>query len=163
MTYIFPGIYPNDHPYQLNSATSVATAWLSASIANPFLFNILLWSICIKRDFIRGSRTYCNSVQALAYKVEGIRQLNEVISNGKEALTDEVILTIIRLASHEFVNFTEEKRKPFNSPLQRAGLLDTYGGLQIVPGHMDAIIKLVDLRGGIENLTLPGLAEALVL
>ena len=94
--------------------------------------------------------------------MEGIRQLNKVISNGKEGLSDEVILTLAGLATHEAVNFTEEKTKPFNSPLQRAGLLDNYGGLQMVPEHREAILRLVALRGGIENLTLSGLAEGMV-
>jgi hypothetical protein len=125
--------------------------------------NILLWSTCIKRDFIRGSNTYCNSAQALAYKVEGIRQLNKVISNGREALTDEVILAIAGLATHEIVNVTEEKIKPFNSPLQSAGFLDIYGGLQVVSEHRNAIIRLVGLRGGIENITLNGVAECMVM
>ena len=163
ITYVLPGIYPDDHPYQLDSVNSVAKAWLSACVANPFLFNILLWSTCIKRDFIRGSKTYCNSAQALAYKVDGIRQLNKVILNGRKALTDEVILAISGLATHEVVNFTEEKIKPFNSPLQSAGLLDAYGGMQIVPEHRNAVLRLVALRGGIENITLHGVAECMVM
>ena len=95
--------------------------------------------------------------------MEGIRQLQEVISNGRDVLTDEVILAIAGLACHEVVNFTKEKVKPFNSPLQRAGLLDTYGGMQVIPEHREAVLRLVALRGGIENITLPGLAEAMVM
>jgi hypothetical protein len=142
---------------------SVAKAWLSACLGNPSLFNVFMWSTCIKRNFIRGSKTYCDSSQALTYKVVGIQQLNKVISNGKRALTDEVILTIAGLAAHEAVKVTEEKIKPFSSPLQSAGLLDIYGGMQVVPEHRDTIYWLVALRGGIENLTLPGLAECMVM
>jgi hypothetical protein len=163
ITYVLPGILPNDDPYELNSINSVAKAWLSACVGNPFLFNVFMWSTCIKRNFIRGSRIYCNSTQALTYKVAGIQQLNKVISNGRKALTDEVILAIAGLAAHEVVNVTEEKIKPFSSSLQSAGLLNVYGGMQAVPEHRDAILWLVTLRGGIENLTLPGLAEDMVM
>jgi hypothetical protein len=162
-TYILPGIYPHDHPYQLDSGNSVGSAWFSAAVANRFLFNILLWAACVKRDVLRGSRTYCNSAQALLYKVDGMRQLNEVLSNGKKALTDEVILAIGGLASHEVVNVTEEKIKPFNSPLQSAGFLNTYGGLQMVSEHRNAVLRVIALRGGIDNLRINGLAECLVM
>jgi hypothetical protein len=76
---------------------------------------------------------------------------------------DEVILAIAGLASHEVVNVTEEKIKPFSSPLQSAGLLNTYGGLQMVPEHRNAVLRLITLRGGIENLRLNGLAECMVM
>jgi hypothetical protein len=163
ITYVLPGILPNDDPYELNSMNSVAKAWLSTCVGNPFLFNVLTWSTCIKRNFIHGSRIYCNSTQALTYKVAGIQQLNKVISNGRKVLTDEVILAIVGLAAHEVVNVTEDKIKPFSSPLQSAGLLDVYGGMQVVPEHRDAILRLVTMRGGIENLTLLGLAEGMVM
>lgn len=146
-----------------NSINSVAKAWLSACMGNPFLFDVFMWSTCIKRDFIRGSRAYCNSTQALTYKLAGIQQVNEVFSNERKALTDGVILAIAGLAAHEVVDFTEEKIKPFNSPLQSAGLLDIYGGMRVFPEHRDAILRFVALRGGIENLTLPGLAEGMVM
>jgi hypothetical protein len=162
ITYVLPGILPNDDPYELNSINSVTKAWLSACVENPFLFNIFMWSTCIKCSF-RGSRIYCSSAQALTYKVAGIQQLNKVISNGRKALTDEVILVIAGLAAHEAGNVTKEKIKPFSSPLQSAGLLDIYGGMQVVPEHRDTIHWLVALRGGIENLTLPGLAEGMVI
>jgi hypothetical protein len=92
-----------------------------------------------------------------------MRQLNEVLSNGKKALTDEVILAIGGLASHEVVNVTEEKIKPFNSPLQSAGFLNTYGGLQMVSEHRNAVLRVIALRGGIDNLRINGLAECLVM
>ncbi|KAE9374172.1 hypothetical protein N431DRAFT_283576, partial [Stipitochalara longipes BDJ] len=161
--YILPGIYPDDDPRQLSSVNTIAKAWVSTSVANPFLLNIFLWAICIKRNIIHGSNTDKNSAQALEYKVNGIRQLNEVISYGREALTDEVILGIAGLATHEIVNFTEERMKPFNSPLQKAGLLHTYGGLQMVPEHREALLRLIVLRGGIESLRLTGLTQALVI
>ena len=158
-----PEIYPDDNSNQASSINTIAKAWVSASVATPFLLNIILWSVCIKRDIIRGHRAYDKNVQGLSYKVEGIRQLNEVISNGNEAVTDEVILGIAGLATHEVVNFTGERTKPFNSPLQQAGLLHTYGGLQIVPEHREAFLKLISLRGGIESLKLTGLSEGMVM
>ena len=132
-------------------------------VSSPFLFSILLWSACMQRDFMQGSKIYCGSPQALSYKVTGIRQLSEVTSNGRKALTDEVILTIIGLAGREEMNVTGENMQPFNLPAQNVGGLNVYGGLQIVPEHLNLIIKLVALGGGIETLTLSELAKSLVL
>jgi hypothetical protein len=81
----------------------------------------------------------------------------------RPSLTDEVILTISGLAGHEVIKVTEEKRKPSNSPLQSARLLNIYGGMQVVPEYRNAILRRVALRVGIENLTLPGHVESMVM
>lgn len=57
---------------------------------------------------------------------------------------------------------TEEKRKPFNSPLKTTQWLNVYGNIEYVPEHMKAVMDLVNLRGGIEEIKLRGLAETIV-
>jgi hypothetical protein len=87
--------------------------------------------------------------------------LPDVLANEINALSDEVILAISLLASHEIEakNITENKINPFNSPLQHVQWLDFYGIVESVPEHKNAALEIVKLRGGPENLKLPGLAE----
>ncbi|KAE9374855.1 hypothetical protein N431DRAFT_405887 [Stipitochalara longipes BDJ] len=160
MNYVLPTLFPDDHPqHGASSVNSTSIAWFSAGIKNPFLFNVLLWSACCHRDFLRGSEIQYDSPQALSYKVNSIRLLNEVLSDGRKAITDEVILTVMGLAAHEILTVTQQNPKPFNSPLKDAGGMAFYSATKDVPEHMEAIKKLIALRGGLENLKLPGLAE----
>lgn len=92
-----------------------------------------------------------------------IRKLSKGITlNTAKAPSDEVILTILVLSSHELMSVTEEKRKPFNSPLKTTQWLNVYGNIEYVPEHMKAVMDLVNLRGGIEEIKLRGLAETIV-
>jgi hypothetical protein len=111
---------------------------------------------------MRHSKIYPDSPQALSHKLIVIQKLNEYISKNKNASRDEVILAILVLSSHETMNVTEEKRKPFNSPLKTAQWLNVYGNIQYVPEHMKAVLNLVNSRGGIENLKLHGLGETII-
>jgi hypothetical protein len=108
---------------------------------------------------MRWSKIYPNSPLALSHKLIVIQQINEIISTGGDASKDEVILAILILACHDVINFTEEKKKPFNSPLKKTAWLNIYGNLRQSPEHAKAVMELVALRGGIKSLNLPGLAE----
>jgi hypothetical protein len=145
-----------------NSSNAVARAWVSSSLKFPFLFHALLFAASIHRDFMRHSKIYPDSPQALSHKLIVIQKLNEYISKNKNASRDEVILAILVLSSHETMNVTEERRKPFNSPLKTAQWLNVYGNIVYVPEHMKAVLNLVNSRGGIENLKLHGLGETIV-
>jgi hypothetical protein len=112
---------------------------------------------------MRCSQIYPNSPQAISHKLVVIKKLNEVIGDGSEfSSSDEVILAILILASHEILKVTEEDRKPFNSPLKRAQWLNIYGNIKYVPEHRKAVLDLLNQRGGLEALKLPGLAETIV-
>ena len=63
------------------------------------------------------------------------------------------------LATHDITNVAEEKKMPFNSPLKKAQWLNFYGKTNEVPEHVKAITDIIDLRGGIKTLKLPGLTE----
>jgi hypothetical protein len=78
------------------------------------------------------------------------------------ASRDEIILAILILASHETVDMSQSRNSPFDSPLRKAQWLNVYGNFQNVPEHMAAVVELLKLRGGVENLELYGLAEILV-
>ena len=162
MNYVVPELWPDEYPQSNPIARDlVSKAWLAAGIQKPYLFNLFLWSACCQRDFIRGLPIQHTSPQALAYKQECIRELNKILSDGTKAITDEVILTIAGLGTHEILPVIEQNPKPFNSPLQNAGGLRFFGATNYVKEHMDVLRKLVALRGGLEYLTLPVLAEAL--
>jgi hypothetical protein len=159
-----PRLCPDERP-ELginNGANSVSKAWFAASLKNPLLFHALAFAGLILMDFLRYHQIYPNSVRTLPHKLIAIQKLNEVFASGIDISTDEVILAILTLACHETLNVAEEKRSPFNSPLRRAQWRNVYGRMRYIPEHRKAVLDLLDLRGGLETLQMPGLAETIV-
>jgi hypothetical protein len=159
VTYKIPGLFPDDE--QTSGPNSVSIAWLGACQKLPLLFHALVLSSSIHLDIVRWSKFTGNSPTILSYKLTIFRLLGEIFREGNPA-RDEVILAILTLSSHEIMPLEEEKRNPFNSPLKSLQFLNIYGGIQFVPEHMKAVLDLITLKGGIENIGLPGLAECLV-
>ena len=159
ITYLLPGLVPDAENSTVNS---VSKAWFTTGLTYPLLFHALVFAGSIHLDFMRWNTIYPNSPTALSHKLMVIQQLNMILSNPKEAYKDEVILAILILASHEARDKSEDKARPFNSPLMAAQWLNVYGNIQYVPEHMKAVMDLIAARGGLENLKLHGLAETIV-
>jgi hypothetical protein len=96
---------------------------------------------------------------SLSHKLVVMREINQSLSDPNVAARDEVILAILILASHEIVNMAIGKESPFISPLRSAQWLNMYSAITYVPEHVKAILELVAIRGGLENIKLYGLAE----
>jgi hypothetical protein len=161
ITYKIPGLFPDDKP--TGGTNSVSIAWLGACQKAPLLFHALLFSSSIHLDFIRRSKFISNSPTNLSYKLLIFRLLTELMREGNEPVRDEVILAILELSSHEVMPCTEEKRNPFQPPLTSLQFLNVYGTIKCVPQHKKAVLDLISLKGGIEEIQLAGLAECLVL
>jgi hypothetical protein len=160
VTYKIPGLFPEDR--QTSQINSVSIAWLGSCQKTPLLFYALMLSSSIHLDIVRLSKFTGNSPTILSYKQTIFRILSEIIREGNDTSRDEVILAIFTLSSHEIMPLIEEKRTPFNSPLKKLQFLNIYGSIQFVPEHMKACLELIELKGGIEKIQLPGLAECLV-
>jgi ATP phosphoribosyltransferase len=116
-------------------------------------------------DLMRTSQISLNSPRTLSNKLAIIQKLKEAIANRSENAQDEVIFTIFTLSCCDSINITEEKKKPFDSPLKRSEWLkvtSVYGNCTSVPEHKKALFQLITMRGGLEALKLPGLAENII-
>ena len=160
ITYKIPGLFPDDKP---SGANSVSIAWLGDCQKTPLLFHALLFSSSIHLDIVRRSKFISNSPTNLSFKLLIFRLLSEIMREGNDPVRDEVILAILELSSHEIMPPIEEKRNPFQSPLTNLQFLNVYRTIQFVPQHKKAVLDLVSLKGGIEEIQLAGLAECLAL
>jgi hypothetical protein len=70
-------------------------------------------------DFLRYNQIYPNSVRALPHKLIVIRRPNEVVADGSEISSDDVILAILVLVSYQTLKVTGEMRKPSNSLIKK--------------------------------------------
>jgi hypothetical protein len=124
----------------------------------PVLFHALIFAAVMHRDFMRWGKIFPDSPCALSHKLAVIQRVKEAFSNGEDISRDEVILAILILSSHDLAT-VPRKREPFTPPLQSGSWLNIYGNTQQVPEHIQVVMSLVSLRGGVENLRLKGLAE----
>lgn len=125
------------------------------------MFHALVFASSIHLDFLRSSQIYPNKPVSLSHKLVVMREINKSLSDPDVALRDEVILAILILASHEVANVAVVKESPFISPLRSAQWLNVYSTIMYVPEHVKAVLELVALRGGLENIRMNGLAEVI--
>jgi len=158
ITYLLPGLVPDTENSLVHP---VSKAWLSSGLEHPLLFHALAFAGSIHLDYLRSSKIYPNKPLSLSHKLVVIQKVNECLSDPNVASRDEVILAILILASHEAMNMSAGKQNPFNSPLKTAQWLNIYSTITYVPEHMEAVLRLVTLRGGLENIKMFGLAEVI--
>lgn len=158
ITYLLPGLIPDGENHTVNP---VSKAWFSTGLEHPLVFHALVFAGSIHLDFLRTSRIFPNSPQALSHKLVVIQKLKEIMNDPGKAQRDEVILAILVLSSHESTDPSRVRSNPFVSPLKNAQWLNIYGNIAYVPEHMKAVLDLITIRGGLEKLELHGLAETI--
>lgn len=96
-------------------------------------------------------------------ELESIREVNKAIQTPSRRLSDAVILSVCALANSGGGESLQNRnlQSPFLSPLRSLQFLDIYGSICPNNVHLTGLAKLVELRGGVENIKLPGLAPTL--
>jgi hypothetical protein len=161
VTYFMPSLIPEDEPqYGANrEVNAVSEAWFQQALTRPFLFHALVFNGIVYLDFVRYGHIFPNSPRALHHKLIVISKLNEMMANGAGILRDDILLAVLILACNENRDEDDERRSPFNSPLQNLQLHNFYGNTKGVSEHGQAIVKILQLGGGLETLQLPGLID----
>lgn len=160
VTYLLPGLIADGSTK--DSPSLLTTSWISAALKTPLLFHALVFSASIHLSFLRTSTIHPNSRISLTHKQAVIQQLNDVLDSPTERIRDEIILAILILSSHEVMDLNPAEEMCFDSPLKKMQWLNVYGNIRNVQEHLIAVMNLVNLRGGVENLELYGLAELLI-
>jgi hypothetical protein len=78
-------------------------------------------------------------------------------------VTDEIILSVLCLATNDSPDLRDIKHSPFQPTLRSLQWLDIYARLSPNPIHQAGLLRLVELRGGLYKLKLPGLAAVISL
>jgi hypothetical protein len=144
--------------------------WYPLSMSDPTLFTALLYGALSHRKIrdkdrgtLRGPLRDQEDREALICESTTIRLLNEAMNDPSRAVTDAVILSVLCMAanSHQGVALTPSAQSPFYPPLRNLQWLDVYGTLSANPVHVRGLAHLIELRGGLENMALPGLAATI--
>jgi hypothetical protein len=94
---------------------------------------------------------------------ETVKRLNKMMRDPAQSCTDEVILAVLCMAFNrtDYSAWSVKNNPSSKAPLRNLQWLDVYGGLSLNDQHVKGLLALIETRGGIEAMKLPGLAETL--
>lgn len=135
-----------------------------AARTSPVAFYSFLCAISNHYDYVQHVREAASSTALirLSYKAETIKLVNQMLSNLDKEVPDELLAAVLVLASQgRRIDAGEVSR--FQSPLATAQCLDHQGNLAFEPAHGRGMVALVQLKGGLHNIKMRGLADVIVL
>jgi hypothetical protein len=93
------------------------------------------------------------------YRAEIVRYLNIAMSDPVEACKDVNIFIVSALAGKGPIKKVDmPPRVPRQGPLRGLQSLDSYALMDTVPVHVDGLSKLIEIKGGLEKIEMPGVA-----
>ncbi|KAF9895243.1 hypothetical protein FE257_000145 [Aspergillus nanangensis] len=168
LTVLWPGLTPGSN----NNSSDVLAAsnWFPLSLTEPTLFTAFLFGSLshqrvqwVNRWIPEGAFVARDQQLLQICEMETIKMINREVQNPNRAVCDAVILSVMCMA-HSVAEDNDHRRQrmtSFTAPMRRLQWLDVYGSLPPNLVHIQGLIQMVNLRGGLDNISLPGLAPIL--
>lgn len=146
---------------------NIKNAILKCAMSSPASFYSIVFAGATHNAFVHvdGDIPKENLTLRLAFKTQAIKALSDEINSLKGDPSDELLLAIITLGVHGSGETLKPPEKPKRalSPLATAQNFQYYGGMRWESAHIEAVRHMVEQKGGLHNLGLPGLANAIAL
>lgn len=104
----------------------------------------------------------------MEYYARAVEAVNQSMQTAETACTDDNILAVASLSHHDLANGedtvsnNEEELRPSQGPLNALRLLNVFGGhIKPATTHTLGLLRMVELRGGINEIIYPGVAHQL--
>jgi hypothetical protein len=131
-----------------------------AARTSPVTFYAFLCAISTHYDYVHRihEAASATALMRLSYKTETIKLVNQMMNNLDKEVPDELLAAVLVLASQgPRIGAGEVSR--FQSPLATAQCLDHQGNLAFEPAHARGMAALVQLKGGLHNIKMRGIAD----
>ena len=127
-------------------------------LLHSFLFSQLVRNKASLRQVARKTEFY-----VLGCSAQAVQYINNRLGDPQTACDDATILAVLLLAYNGNVNATKEQAAgPTQGPLKSLQLLDLYGGMiNTETTHEQGLGRMIELRGGVSQMKMPGLAQML--
>ena len=134
--------------------TPVAFYTIVFAAATHCAFRHGVHSISKSDDFLR-----------LSYKAKAIRLMIEEVKASHGVVSDQVLMSVVTMAAHGTDPWGIAKLEDTGDALPLATIQDFhyYGSMQCEWAHLRALHYLVQQRGGLKNIKLAGVANAIAL
>lgn len=149
--------------------TTAAEKWLPRAMANPALFTAFLYGAAghmQTRKRLESTQlvpqTREEKLEQIICETETIKQLNKMMQDPSQACSDDVILAVLCMAFNriDYSGWNVLDTSP-KAPLRNLQWLDVYGGLSLNDHHVKGLLALIQTKGGLTKMKLPGLPETL--
>lgn len=167
LSVLWPGLIPTrDHKKEAGEM------WFPLSLSDPALFTSFMFaSLCHQRvqwlnGWVPRSSFGPRQEQILdRCEMESIRLINQAVHDPSRQVSDAVLLSVICMAHHQALEKGAHRvrKTPFNAPLQRLQWIDVYGCLAPNMIHIQGLMQLINLRGGLKNIKTTGLRPTISL
>lgn len=166
---MWPSLIPQGIKRGLNSAISV---WSQQYLTDKTLFIALNFGALSHKSWHYHPATSSNGWLSLSDKqklisleTECVKLINESIANPDLPVTDCLILSVLCMANNNSNNqaLREPEDSPFRPSLQQLQWLQLYGRNSSNEVHRRGLAQLIQMRGGLQNIELPGLAAIISL
>ncbi|PTU22136.1 hypothetical protein P175DRAFT_0523291 [Aspergillus ochraceoroseus IBT 24754] len=160
LSTLWPGLTPGPSPTNMSS-------WFPMSLSDPTLFTAFLYGSLSHRRVQsmkgwiprEGFRAKDQRLLELC-EMETIKMVSREMNNPTRAVCDAMIFSVVCMAHNKSDdNIQWLQSTPFTAPMQRLQWLDIYGCLPPNMVHITGLVQMVNLRGGLEKIELPGLAS----
>jgi len=130
--------------------------------SSPLAYFTYTVVISTNLDYLRPTNTTRNKHEALRAKnlhaaTRLVRRMIQDMSHDPSSgcVTDELIGSVIALCANHQIKVicrTDWPSSRFRSPLATAQFVDMWGALPFIQPHRLAVVRLVELRGGLDKL-----------
>ncbi|RGP62652.1 hypothetical protein FSPOR_9232 [Fusarium sporotrichioides] len=118
----------------------------------PGLVHALLWSAAVSLSYRRNARV--TDKDSLIHYNQALKYISEDIARPLEEISEQTMYAILSISGSEVSPNDGEDivRRAFDPPLAELSWIHVYGRRLHIDAHARALIRIVDLKGGIHNL-----------
>ncbi|KAJ5929817.1 hypothetical protein N7454_006767 [Penicillium verhagenii] len=165
---MWPGVVPGQDSSLQQIPSLPRLSWFSLARSDPVLFTAFMYgSLCHQRVLWANRRLSSDSYGPIQHRLlekcetDSIILINRAVHDPSRAISDAILLSVVCMAHHAAPTEIKIQSTPFHPPFQQLQWLDVYGCLAPNVIHVQGLVQLLKLRGGIRNVQLPGLAATL--
>ncbi|KAL4878310.1 hypothetical protein BJY04DRAFT_114061 [Aspergillus karnatakaensis] len=161
LSCLWPGLTPGPSGTNMQS-------WFPMSLSDPTLFTAFLYGslshmrVQAQKGWIPHHLFGARQQRMLEnVEMETIKMVSREIDNPSRAVCDAMIFSVVCMAHNKAEDemTTGLPTTPFTAPMQRLQWLGVYGSLRTNMVHISGLVQMVNLRGGLDKIQLPGLAS----
>ncbi|KIV80502.1 hypothetical protein PV11_07998 [Exophiala sideris] len=158
--------WPNTIPIKSKAVINpVQSAWLKCAMQWPVVFHAFIYATTLHLLNASNGRELIQSgpLIRLSHKTETIKLVNQQLRSLDGPASDALIMAVAILAIHGSRDETEYPEVHPPSPLASAQNVHVYGNMINDEQHTQAILLLIEQKGGLESLELFGMADIMAL
>ena len=133
--------------------------WLEIFCQQPMLFHSMHFAVATHHDVLCNEMSWFTSHETLMHKTLTIKHLHETLPKIDDSNIDSVIMAVMVLATSDLQDqqLATEPVLPFDPHMPAAQWINVYGRLELVDAHLNGLIRLTQIRGGLHKIQIPGL------